>query len=594
MNKILEKEYVGLYNSYYKKINKELDLITAKYNYKRRSHSFAHWYLSNFEDESEESVGELITDGHNDWGIDAVIIDENNACINLYQFKFPDKEKNITSTVSQSDLDSFFKGYRICSSGIVPPNANNELENKINEINESNIFSYNLIFVSYTDGLSETAAYTKEMNLEQIKNSGNSITWTLHDRKYLTEKVYEINKKNSNFSIQLQQRASGTGVLMSEGATTYSIYSELSSIADICEEHGDKIFDENVRLFHGIENKFNKGIVGTASGTEAENFHLYNNGIVIVSNSVKYNDMKKMIEIQNPMAVNGCQTMNSILEAKKAGELKEGLVPLTIIEVNDPVIKQNISIYLNSQTEIKDSYLISNLSIIRSLEEDINSKGYLFERQANKIDLMKKRLKRNEKLNLLGVGESKVITLDHAIQLQATFYEDLAPTAKSNKAKLFDEKNIEKILNNIDAERVIIAFEVYNKIMDKISDYRKYKRNSNNDDILKYLEIEEIEINNYSFLNTGDLFLMSIFSKVAQHKLSEIPKLSEKVTVDLVKWKKDVLDRFDEFFKLSINTMRDVFLHEALEYNSVAKNTKNASFHKKLMTATIKALKEEK
>src|SRR5690625_5145494 len=203
---------------------------------------------------------------------------------------------------------------------------------------------------------------------------------------------------------------------MDERSETYIVYASLLELANICEEHNDIIFDENVRLFEGTKNKFNTGIIETASGGEVGNFHLYNNGVVIVSPDVTNLDLRKRIKIKNPMVVNGCQTMNSLLEANKRGELKDGVVQVTIIEVTDPVIKQNISIFLNSQTEIKDSYLISNLPIVRALEEDLEDLGYFFERQANNLELLKDRLSRKEKAELLGVSNSKAIGLDFAIQ----------------------------------------------------------------------------------------------------------------------------------------------------------------------------------
>lgn len=142
-------------------------------------------------------------------------------------------------------------------------------------------------------------------------------------------------------------------------------------------KYQDIIFDENVRLFHGVNNKFNNGIIQTAtSEDDVINFHLYNNGIVMVSPKVKYIDTRKRLKVSNPMVVNGCQTMNSLLEAKKQGNLQDGFVQVTVIEINDPIIRQNISIFLNSQTEIKDSYLISNLPIVRQLEEDLDKLGF--------------------------------------------------------------------------------------------------------------------------------------------------------------------------------------------------------------------------
>lgn len=122
----------------------------------------------------------------------------------------------------------------------------------------------------------------------------------------------------ADFDISLNQAGSSTGIMTSENSSCYSIYCSLEELASVCEEFGDVIFDENVRLFHGTNNPFNKGIIETsACSNEVTNSHLYNNGVVIVSPEVKYIDTMKKLKIKNPIVVNESQTMNSILDTKE-------------------------------------------------------------------------------------------------------------------------------------------------------------------------------------------------------------------------------------------------------------------------------------
>ncbi|AWX53622.1 hypothetical protein AB432_000290 [Brevibacillus brevis] len=236
---------------------------------------------------------------------------------------------------------------------------------------------FKLVFVSYTSPLSNHGEIVLSTELKQIKDTGNKIYWELYDKERIANIIYTSKKKYEAFEIDLVQSGSSTGILTSDNAATYSIHCSLNELADVCLKYQDIIFDENVRLFHGVNNKFNNGIIQTAtSEDDIINFHLYNNGIVMVSPKVKYIDTRKRLKVSNPMVVNGCQTMNSLLEAKKQGNLQDGFVQVTVIEINDPIIRQNISIFLNSQTEIKDSYLISNLPIVRQLEEDLDKLGF--------------------------------------------------------------------------------------------------------------------------------------------------------------------------------------------------------------------------
>lgn len=578
----ISQKYHGMFNSYYNRIKTQVEIIIEDNDYKKKSHGFAHWYLYYIEGLSTNVIGESITDGHNDWGIDAIIIDHDNELVKLYQFKFPDKEENISKKISQEDIAGFLRGYNICSSGNLPDNANDELKLKVNEIIDSNIFSFKLNFVSYTDNLSETAEYTLKTELEKIRGTGNDIEWNLLDKTHLTDIIYEKGKLKNEYTVELKQHGTSTGIMLDEDSSSYTIHASLTELAELCEKHQHIIFDENVRLFHGVENKFNKGIIDTASGDDVTHFHLYNNGIVIVSPRVKYADPRKILKIDNPMVVNGCQSMNSLLEAKRQGNLKDGFVQVTVIEIKDPIVKQNISIYLNSQTEIKDSYLISNFPIIRALEEDLKELGYVFERQANKLSLLKKDLSRREKTELLGVNNSKAIELDLAIQLQASFYENLAPVAKLNKAKLFEKKNLESILSNITAEKVVFSFELYNRMMDKISDYRSYKRNKRKTNILDYLDIDSNEINNYSFLNTGDFFLISLLSLVSQKRHGKIEPIDKKVKTSFSEWKGNINEDFDDIFKESIQIMYST-IKEDKSGKQIATLTKSREFHKKLV-----------
>ncbi|MEK4059561.1 MULTISPECIES: AIPR family protein [Paenibacillus] len=575
--------YEGMYQTYYQRILEEVEAIKTENDYERKSHAFAHWYLMNIRGLSDDDISEYITDGFNDWGIDAVIIDEAKEIIELYQFKLPDKVSNIDKLIGKDEIETFLRGYKICSSGKAPGNANDELKEKIKEILDSDIFTFKMVFVGYSGGLSETAQIILDGELKYIKDTGNKIYWELFDKERIANVIYSSKKTFEDFEIELKQSGSSTGILTSENSASYTIYCSLEELADICEKHKEIIFDENVRLFHGAGNKFNKGIIETAaSPDEVINFQLYNNGIVMVSPNVKYIDTRKKLKIRNPMVVNGCQTMNSLLETKSQGKLLEGYVQVKVIEVNDPQIRQNISIFLNSQTEIKDSYLISNLPIIRQLEIDLSEKGYFLERQANKVQTLKKLLSKKEKANVFGLNQNKTISLELAIQLYATFYENMGPIAKKDKSLLFTNENLSIIFKNINAERVICCFELYQRILEVIKSYRQYIRNSRKRAILEYLSIRGMkEAREYTFLNTADIYLLSLFSQFSQKDVCSFDKIG-KIVSNHSEWTFQVNEKFDEILLKSIGIMKET-IKEQSDNKSIATLTKSQFFHKTLL-----------
>ena len=91
----------GKYQVYYGKIKAELEHIKEEYGYSNLSKAFAHWYLLYCIKMDDQDIAETIIDGNGDNGIDAILIDGESMV--LYQFKFPDKEKNIENNIENKD-----------------------------------------------------------------------------------------------------------------------------------------------------------------------------------------------------------------------------------------------------------------------------------------------------------------------------------------------------------------------------------------------------------------------------------------------------------------------------------------------------------
>ena len=573
--------YKGLINSSYSKIWNDIETIKEEQGYDRDSVCFAHWFFLNIMNTNEQKIGELITDDFDDWGIDAININNEDEIIELYQFKLPTQEKNIENEVSQDDISKFLNGYKICSRGIVPERTNLNLTNKINEIVDSEIFNYKLYFVTFSKGLGYHAQEVLDREIELIESTGNEINFEVYDSAKITNHHYTSKRRTKDFEITLSQIASGTGYMTTDNAQCYSIYTTLNEIAEVCEEHNDVIFDENVRLFHGVNSNYNKGIISSAVD-DSENFHLYNNGIVMISTRVRNNDSLKKIKIENPKVVNGCQTMNSLMEAKKQNSNDiGGTVLLKVIEITDPVIRQNISIYLNSQTEIKDSYLISNLPIILNLEDELEAKGYFLERQANQLTNEKKKLSKKEREQRFGKGDSKVINLELAIQIYATFYENLGNVAKLNKAKLFNVKiNLEKIFKNLTSEKVSYSYEIYKLVSNKITNYRQYRRNNRKTNFLDYMEIDSSGINDYLFMNTADLFILTAASLFIKDEMPHQENLPINVS------------EIDAIIRRSIEIIKNL-IKEDQTGKPPATLTKNNLFHRRIVTHITELIKNK-
>lgn len=580
--RIKEKSsYMGLNQRYHDIIKNELKRIKKENSYESIGKSFAHWYLNELLLIDDSEMSEIIIDGSNDWGIDAIIIDVEADIVKLYQFKFPTKS-NIRKKTPQADIQKLFMGYKICASGDTKDLGNKLLKEKTTEITDLRIFTYELNFIAYNTDLGDHAKAIVEKEIEEIIGTGNKISMKLENMNSIAKKYHRKTRMNDVYEITLKQVSTSAGFFSNDIASTYILHASIDELAVIAERYNDDIFDENVRLYHGSKNKNNTRIIDSAINN-ANIFHLYNNGVVILSDKVSYNSQLGEIIIKNPKVVNGCQTLNSLLEAKaeKKGSL-EGCVELKVIEIEDVEIRQNISVNLNSQSEIKDSYLVSNKPIVIELEKEISELGYFFERQANTITQLKKTKTKEEVVSLLGRGNSKVIRLEIAFQAYSSFFVGLAHAAKANKAKLFNnDENLSKILSNINAAKVIFCSNVYYKISAIVRDYRRFRRNPEKRDILVYLNIKEDDIDNYLFINTSILLILAGVSLIADSRIGKFNENGKIKSSDEEKiWFSEVLANLDEYIVLAIDYLKLTFIRYG-DNKAHATLTKSIDFCKK-------------
>jgi hypothetical protein len=72
---------------------------------------------------------------------------------------------------------------------------------------------------------------------------------------------------------------------------------------------------------------------------------------------------------------------NILKDLEDKSELKDDVyLPIRIIETKDFDLRSKITEYLNTQTEIRDSYFLANNSIVRDLQEQLLRRGYFLER----------------------------------------------------------------------------------------------------------------------------------------------------------------------------------------------------------------------
>ena len=142
----------------------------------------------------EQDIAETIIDGNGDNGIDAITVQD--AKMTLYQFKFPDKGKNIDKQIDEKTVLKIFNGYKKLVS-VRKPRSMNENFLKFREIvKEKNIFDYEVVFISFSNGFSQQALDAFESESEDIRDTtGNDIQHSLILQKNICDLYDRIQKK---------------------------------------------------------------------------------------------------------------------------------------------------------------------------------------------------------------------------------------------------------------------------------------------------------------------------------------------------------------------------------------------------------------
>lgn len=150
------------------------------------------------------------------------------------------------------------------------------------------------------------------------------------------------------------------------------------------------IFDANVRDYQG-NTVVNKDIYNSIEKDSTIDFWWLNNGITIISEKVNYSN--KILTIENPQIVNGCQSSFEIFNyfSQVSHPIKEKRnLMVRVIETDDDIIRSKVIKSTNSQTIIPLASLRGTDTIHRNIEEYILPHGYFYERRKNYWKNLKK------------------------------------------------------------------------------------------------------------------------------------------------------------------------------------------------------------
>lgn len=249
--------------------------------------AFALFYLEEIEDLSKEDAKIKVLDGPWDRGRDAVYIDEENAVLKIYQFKFSDNPQYVEQALTDVQR------------GVME-------EEKLGRLKD--IEAIELIIVSLTPP-------TRDL-LEKAKFVKNSVQRWLRSKGYDVQVDVQVVDAKKRL-LALYGRVYGIDVTLEWRVKSIV---ENKVILGLLDARGlvdyisvEELFAFNVRKFLGArKTTASRKMWDSLSETETrKNFWILNNGIVCLCTDYNIIDENK-IEFKNFTVVNGAQTLGTI------------------------------------------------------------------------------------------------------------------------------------------------------------------------------------------------------------------------------------------------------------------------------------------
>lgn len=203
----------------------------------------------------------------------------------------------------------------------------------------------------------------------------DNITFNIIDGKQLIEKCKEL---ENDFTVDLNIRdiiplTVNENTLIKKA---YAFTCEATELLKLLSKEDStlrrSLFNSNVRDYLGNRGGVNSEIEGTILN-DPEMFLMCNNGITIVcSNFIQIKD--KLVSIDNPQIVNGCQTCTTIYQQKELQSLKKVQVLVKLICTEDNTITNKIVRGTNKQNQVLEESFETTKPFHQNIEDFFEAK----------------------------------------------------------------------------------------------------------------------------------------------------------------------------------------------------------------------------
>jgi hypothetical protein len=148
-----------------------------------------------------------------------------------------------------------------------------------------------------------------------------------------------------------------------------------------------RIFEENVRDFIGLDSDVNSEMAATLADAEKQKrFGILNNGITIISPDIRLAGFE--LFLRDFQIVNGCQTSNVLFENRDEVS-DDATLMLKVVETGDPRVVDDVVRSTNRQAKVEEEQFLATLAAVKNIQQWFDAKGaedeyrLFFERRKN-------------------------------------------------------------------------------------------------------------------------------------------------------------------------------------------------------------------
>lgn len=354
----------------------------------------------------------LFDDRYEDCGVDAVVIDEENPQIYLFNFKYRDKFVNKKQSINETILSTKFINAIINEdtsslSGKTKINA----ENIVTKLRSNEIWKLSLYVVSNED----FSFNQKDIHLEQLEKAYGLETISIGLEEISQFVSLRPEPVNANLIVENDAIMSFTESSISS-SKSYVIRLPLSELIRIsCTDSGLRnqhniedisplssakldfsILFDNVRGLV-IKSKYNKNISHTLKNDPTK-FFMYNNGLTLTAKDISatpVNANKKVIlDLESIQVLNGGQTLRTIhaFNSEDPKHLEDYLSNSEVLirifkTATDQELNNKIAEYTNSQNSISNVDLKSLRTEQLKIEQYLDDFNIIYARKSGDTGL---------------------------------------------------------------------------------------------------------------------------------------------------------------------------------------------------------------